>query len=77
MRKLFFDTVDELHRKFLRVMSVSDGFTAEQAEFLWGASCEKLLEDLTAGNAFISCDPDDGDLPLSSYAACMCEGGVL
>ena len=26
MRKLFFDTVDELHKKFLRVMSVSDGF---------------------------------------------------
>ena len=60
MRKLFFDTVDELHKKFLRVMSVSDGFTAEQAEFLWGASCEKLLEDLTAGNAFISCDRTTG-----------------
>ena len=56
MRKLFFDTVDETHRQFLRVMSVSDGFTAEQAEFLWGGSCEKLLDDLTAGNAFISCD---------------------
>ena len=57
-------------------MSVSDGFTAEQAEFLWGASCEKLLADLTAGNAFISCDRTTG-IYRYHHMLLACARGVL